>query len=315
MLPLMLGWIAVPIQFAHDLLLAGDPLYWLAVPRAYATLVTPDLQPIGALDFALTLLDRLAATPVVTLLATAGVVYLVAARRMAMLIGLAGLVVGSFALLGSLAIRGIYISERYYEGPTLGILFAAGIGVGAAIDFITRRTAGSLSNTAVQTAGTGSAIVLGAVLSVPGPLTTELYERFELQHAASANLENATPRLSQIMASVQGPAPSPVPAAVGITVVDPQLATMYVPRPLSRRVAIELELPLTRLGDGSVASRLAPAGLVLVPGQYVYHDANVDVPEEWFAPFEIETESLLGELRLVPLVYESGEYWLVAVEE
>lgn len=315
MLPLMLGWIAVPIQLAHDLLLAGDPLYWLGVPREYTTLVTPDLQPVGALHFALTVADRLAAMPIVTLLAAAGVVYLVAARRIAMLIGLAGLVVGGFALLGSLAVRGTYISERYYEGPMLGILFAAGIGVGATVAFIMRRTAGSLSNAAVQTAGAGGAIVLGVVLCVPGPLTPELHQRFELQHAASANLETVTPRLSQIMASVQGPAPSSVPLAEGITVVDPQLASMYVPRPLSHRVAIELELPLTRLGDGTVASRLAPADLILVPGQFVYHDANVDVPEEWFAPFEIETESLLGELRLVPLDYESEEYWLVAVEE
>ena len=314
MLPLMLGWIAVPVQLTHDLLLTGDPLYWMAVPRAYTTLITPDLQPIGALPFALNLVGRLAAMPMLMLLAAAGIVQLLARRRLGMLIGITGVVAGGFALLGSLATRGIYISERYYEGPMLGILFAASIGVGAAIAFITRRTAGSLSSTAGQIAGVGGALVLGAVLSVPGPLTPELNERFELQRAASANLEAVTSRLSQIVASVQAPAPSSVSVTEEIRVVDPRLATMYVPRPLGNRVAVELELPLTRLGDGTVASRLAPAEAVLVPGQFVYHDASVDAPEEWFAPFEIGTESLLGKLRLVPLAFEAGEYWLVAVE-
>jgi hypothetical protein len=46
----------------------------------------------------------------------------------------------------------------------------------------------------------------------------------------------------------------------------------------------------------------------------VYHDINVDVPRGWFIGFEVTTETPLGGLRLVPVAYKAGAYWLVRVE-
>jgi hypothetical protein len=315
MLSLMVGWLAVPIQLAHDFLLTGDPFYWLAVPRVYTTLVYPDLQPVPLLGYVQVLVGRLTEMPVVVVLAGIGVISLVRTRRWAPLVGLGALVVGGFVLIGSLAVRGIFVSDRYYEEPTIGLLFAAAIGVGAVVGFVARRSAGRVPMRGIEIAGVAAAVAGAILLSVPGPLPPELRERFTLQQAASANLETVRPHLAEIMDSVTGPAPPAVPVADDVTVVDPRSATMYVPRPLSRRVAIELDLALTRLGDGTVVSRVATAEEALVPGQYVYHDANVDAPEEWFAPFEIETESRLGELRLIPLEFSSGEYWLVAIDD
>lgn len=312
--PLMVGWLAVPIQLGHDYLLTGDPLYWLSVPRAYTVLVTPHLEAISPLRFGQELLYRYGSMPVLVLLAAAGTAQLVRTRRWALLSGLSAIVIGGWLLLGSFAVRGIYITERYYEEPGLALLLAAGLGAGALVSW-----AGGLSarvqSTAGRISGAGAAMLVAAALSIPGPFDAQLQGRFSALHAASTNLETVMPALRRILSDFPRAAPRSVPAVGGFTVVDPRTAAMYVPRPLQRRIAIELEIELTRLADPQVASRIGPAADLLVPGQYVYHDRSVDVPPAWFMPFETIEETRLGGLRLLPIEHGPGGYWLVRVEE
>lgn len=312
--PLMIGWLAVPIQLGHDYLLTGDPLYWLSVPRAYTVLVTPHLEAISPLRFGQELVDRYGAMPVLVLLAALGAAHLVRTRGWALLIGLTAIVIGSWLLLGSLAVRGIYITERYYEQPQLALLLAAGLGTGALVSWAGRLST-RVRSTAGRILGAGAAMLVAVALSNPGPFDADLQSRFSRLHAASTNLETVMPTLRRIMSGFQGPAPPAVPAAGGFTVVDSRAAAMYVPRPLQRRIAIELEIELTRLADPTVAARIGPAVDLLVPGQYVYHDSNVDIPEAWFIPFEITDEASLGDLRLVPLWHGPDGAWLVRVEQ
>ena len=312
MLPLLIGWLAAPIQLLHDLALTGNPFYWLSIPQVYTSLVTPDLQPQHPIHFLGGLVTRYGAEPGVLLLASIGIVYLVRARRWAILLGVAAIVGGVVALLGWLALRGTYISVRYYEAPMLGILFAAGIGVGALTIWLSERipsAPGSVLAMGGAVAGAGLAVLL----QMPGPLTPELAERFEAQHAASANLDAVRPDLRAILDA----APESPPSAVkheGYSVVDPRLATMYVPRPLALRVAVELDVPLTRLADGTVASVGGPPEEILLPGQYVYHDANIDGPEEWFSAFEVTEPEPLGDLNLVPITVQPGQFWLLSIQ-
>src|SRR4029077_20233347 len=128
---LLIAWLALPIQWAHDYLLTGNPFYTLGVPAAYTALLTPPLARISPLSFLHTLIVRYQATPVVIGLAAIGTAYLVVRRRWEILVPLAALTAGVLALLGFLAWRAVYVSARYYEEPGLGLFFAAAIGVGA----------------------------------------------------------------------------------------------------------------------------------------------------------------------------------------
>lgn len=304
-LPLMAAWLAVPIQLMHDYLLTGNPLYWLTVPGAYTALVEPNLRPIGPLGFGHMLL---------LLLAAVGAWHLMATRRWSVLVGLAGLIGGVLLLLGSLAARGTYVSDRYYEEPDLGLLLAAGIGIGAIVSVVWRRVAGALSVAGVRIAAVAVPVVMAVSLSLPGPLTPALQHRLRALQTASGDLDAVMPLLRQIMNSVQGPAPPATGGAKGFTTVDPLRATAYVPRPLQRRIAIELDVELTRLADWTSASRIARPERLLVPGQYVFHDVNVDVTPAWFRRVDVATEAHLRELHLALLAYKPGAYWLVRVE-
>ena len=120
------------------------------------------------------------------------------------------------------------------------------------------------------------------------------------------------PELREVLDAAEGPPPAAVPGPQGFTLVDPRQTSLFVPRSLQRRVAIETDALLTRIGDSQVAFRSTPPQDVLVPGQFVYHDANIDVPPEAFAAFETAEPSTLGALRLTPLVADpaAGMWWL-----
>jgi hypothetical protein len=297
----------------HDYLLTGNPFYWLTVADAYTVLARPGLQPISVLAYVHDLVTRYGGMLPLVLLALVGLAYLVTTRRWALLVGIAGLIGGVLVLLGGFAIRGTFISARYYEEPGLGLILLAGVGIGGIVSLIAGRLPRPSLAVGARGAGVIAAVVLGVVLSLPGPLTSQLESRFSIQQTASADLEAVMPRLRQILEAVRRPAPSAAPAKKGFTVVDPKRATAYVPRALQRRIAIELNVSLTMLADPTAAALIARPERLLVAGQYVYHDINVDVPRDWFSGLEVTKEKPLGKLRVVPLSYKPGTYWLVQV--
>ncbi len=316
-LPLLLGWLAVPVQLFHDYLLTGNPLYWASVPSAYTSLVTPNLVAVGPLRFAHALIERYGATPWLILLAAVGVIYLARQRRWTILVGMAGLVAGSLVLIGSLALRAVFISDRYYAEPTLGILFAGGLGFGALVMGLSAvaRTRGGppFLLAAILTVGSFGAGGAAMAIAGPGPITPVLAARIVRSQAASRNLEAVMPRLRQLLAAAGNAAPAASPVLTGVTVVDPTQATLYVPRTLQRRIAIELGVPLTRLADSSVFRTAQPRD-ILRSGQYIYHDPLVDAPSRAYRFLEVTRPTTIGSLSLVPLEHPAGGYWLLRVE-
>jgi len=316
-LPLLIGWLAVPVQLLHDLLLTGNPLYWAGVPSAYTLLVTPHLAPVPPLHFAQTLAERYGAMPWLVLLAALGVIYLARQRRWVILVGLGGLVAGSLVLIGSLAVRAVFISDRYYEEPTLGIVFAAAIGFGGVvvglIAIARRYGAGPVLLTAIWTvASVAAAGGAAAATGERGPVTTTLAARIMSLQGASSNLESAVPQLRRLVAA-GGATPPALPVGKGVTVVDPTMATLYVPRSFQRRVAIELGVPLTRFADSSILWTVRPAS-ILRPGQLVYHDPLADGRTGPYRLLEVSRPTAVGSLRLVPIAHPPGRYWLILVE-
>lgn len=314
-LPLLIGWLAIPVQLLHDFLLTGNPLYWAGVPSAYTLLVTPHLAPVSPLHFAQRLVERYGATPWLMLLAALGVIYLARQRRWAILVGLGGLVAGSLFLIGSLAVRAVFISDRYYEEPTLGIVFAGAIGFGgvvAGLTAVSRRSGASptllaIIVTVASVAASGAAVAA----SERSPLTPTLAARIVSLQGASSNLESVIPQLRRLV-TVGGATPPALPAGKGVTVVNPATATLYVPRSFQRRIAVELGVPLTRLADSSVLWTLRPAS-ILRPGQLMYHDPLADGSIGPYRLLEVSRPTAIGPVRLVPIAHPPGRYWLLRV--
>ena len=312
--PILLGWLAVPIQLVHDLLLTGNPGYWLTVPTAYREL-TPGVGAGAHFQVAISL----------ALLALVGAAYLGMQRRWAMLIGLGGLVVGILAFLALLSRRGTYIDRRYFEEPIVGLLFAGAIGFAGMVVILRAglvRMAGTgpwrsaLGSKGLRVVGwvfvVAAAVGLAAHVSRPGTLAPSIEAQFRTLQEASANLETVMPRMRDVMATVKTPVPAAEPAGHGFSVVNPRLATIFVPRSLQRRIALELDVPLTRLADSTVAFETVPAGQLLRPGQYIYHDAIVD-PKTLLAFFEVTEPTRYKSLGLEPIVYRPEQYWLIRV--
>jgi len=318
MLPLLLGWLAFPVQLLHDVLLNGNPFYWLSMPAAYTALATPDLHPMPLTSYLNELVKEFADDRFLIVLALVGAGFLIRGRRWSVMFGLVSLTFGIFVLLTSLALRGLFIDDRYYEQPGLAMAFAAAIGVGglgglAAKSLGSRLRAAMSAGPAVAT-GAAVASVLAVALSLPlAPINGEIAARFDRLRTASANASRLMPDMRRVLDATDRPPPAAVVGNEGFTVVDPRGVSLFVPRSLGRRVAIEVDASLTFIGDNQVTFRSTPPQDVLVPGQFVYHDANVDVPPDAFTAFETARPAPLGSLRLIPLGVDAatGMWWLV----
>ena len=146
--PLLLGLCAFPAAMAHDVLLTGDPFYFLTIPARYTAVYNPDLQPTPALTYAATLVgDYVPSRWLLVGLALIGVagMAIVSARRsdrvaalarerssrvVPVLCGVVALAGGQAVLLLRLATGGTYISNRYREPIDLALVVAAAVGTG-----------------------------------------------------------------------------------------------------------------------------------------------------------------------------------------
>ena len=245
-LPVLLGWLALPILLLHDLLLTGNPLYWLSMPEAYTALARSGLRPMP-LDVYLGQLGvQYADDRLLIVLALVGAGFLIRWRRWSLLIGLVSFTFGVLALLTSLALRGLFIDGRYYEQPGLAVAFAAAIGVGGLVGLAARALGPRLGCLRCRpeppTPAPRSRALFSPRPCPPSPLlpSTTIAARFDRLRAASANVERLMP--SSARCSMPRTAtPLAVPGPHGFTVVDPRQTSLFVPRSLQRRVAVETD--------------------------------------------------------------------------
>jgi hypothetical protein len=317
-LPLLLvAWLALPIQWTHDLLLTGDPLYTLGVPAAYTTVVTPGLRSIDPVTFAHAVLLRYAAAPVVVALAMLGFGYLIGRRQWEIVVPLATLTLGVLVFLAYLALRAVYVSNRYYEEPALGLLFAASVGAGALVRGVLRTAApsrGQPLGDPARAAALVAVVLLALLVVVPGSGAGQLIRRTSELQDASQNLERVLPALGRAVRQTAGPSPGALRTHGGLVTFYPSRVPLFVPGPFLGRIAVELDVPLTQLGDNAVAFLSAAPSRVLRPGQEIYHDAVLDAPPATFRALEVIEPTSIGSLRVVPLDVRPGAYWLLRVE-
>lgn len=315
MMPILVGWLAPPIQATHDLLLTGNAWYSWSVPTAYTELVLPGLRSVDPATFARGLFLRYEATPLLALLAILGFAYLLFRRRWAVALGVGAIGVGSLGLLGYLAWRGIYVSNRYYEGPTLAFVLLAAIGMGALIEFVSV----PLLRRMVRPVATMWAFA--AVFAVLAPLIGGIRASAigavardaSVLQASSRHFDEVAPRLSDVIATREPPAPA-IGYGSGFLKTDLRRAVLFLPGPLLPKLAIETGSPLTRFGDLAVAFRFARPEAVLRSGQILYHDPLLDLPAATFRLFEIDRPTPFDGKEMIPIAAKPGSYWLVWIQ-
>jgi hypothetical protein len=315
-LPLLAGVVAIPIICLHDLLLTGQPLYWLHVPDGYTVLRFPTLGPIGLDAFGDSLQSLYGPSLALVILAAIGLVGLVRARQWAAAGGLAFMVAGVVVTLAILGLRGTFVDTRYYEELNAPLLVAAAVGIGAIVGWIShvtraeQRSAGQLRFIAFGAIGIWSALAVAWPQTAPAVASASL----DRWREANADLSGIIATLPPGVETATGSA-LPV-AGVAYPVADPGTCLIYVPRQLFYRIAVETGAGLTALGDSYLAFRDGTSR-TLHEGQWVLHIAATDGRGGQYAPFEVAAPTVMRSatgtpLFVNPVVVRTGrDVWLV----
>jgi hypothetical protein len=339
---LWIAALAFPAWWLHDLLLTGNPLFSLSVASRYTLLYAPALRPEDPIGFLGPVLERYAGGPVLVALAIAGVALLAARGRCWPAAGLLVLAAGDLGILTMLAVRGIYVSARYFETIDAALLGAASLGAGAlaarAGPVVSERLAASPGTwrlraaLAARDAGPNrglspslpalaaaalSGLALGvALLWPPGPVDGSTTARLDRVRVASADTLPAVTELAALIPPGAG-WDQVAPDARDAPDADPSRAILHVPSTLRSRVAVELDLPLTYVVDSLAAYLPLGPGAVLRPGQLVWHDAAADPSapayRPLYQPFELDEVSSLGNVRVSPVSMRPGS-WIVRIQ-
>jgi hypothetical protein len=295
----LIGSAALVVMGIHDWLLSGNPLLWSEVAGRYTQVTTEEVLSVGGvLRF---LASRYAETGAMTLLAIAGVARLVAMRQWPIVVGLVALGPGVAAFLVVLAARGVFVSDRYAAAIDIAVAVSAGIGVARlAFDLVPRAAGGSrrLPDGLRRGSGVALAALAAVVITWPhGPLDATVRARVRARLAGDLDADRAVPVIAAAVRSE------------GATVAT----LVYAPTPVLPRVAVDLDLPLTRITgvDGLIVD---PAGGTPRPGQIVVHDREAETYPDRRAPLEVATPTRLGSLTVDPLLADPARgVWVVAI--
>ena len=301
----MLALIALPVMGLHDLLIYGDPLFWTTVPARYSAVTSrPILAAPGLLRW---LVERYVGLWPLVALAVAGGVRLVRTRSWGVLVGLAGLGPAMFALLLILALRHIYVPDRYAAPIDLSLILAAGIGTawlleGAIVRFNAPPARATAAAAVVAVALAVVATWPGGILdsTLTGPIRTSL--------ALAADVDQMLPALRQVVDAAPGA--RTWPGTVSATADGPTPALLLVPLPYRPGLSIDLDAPLTTIGP-IVPNRVGLPGVYPAAGQYVAHDRHADGSYAAFRWYESSATQSVNGVRVVPVASDPGRGWWI----
>jgi hypothetical protein len=219
-------------------------------------------------------------------------------------VGFAGVGPGILALLFVLAARGTYTSARYFILIDVALVLAAAIGVGVVV----RIVAAALEGRSAAVARIGGVARAIAAVAVGGILAVVLVRPW-------APLDTRT--RASLTSNVQTFRNSDTAARAIRTDSDGRYArdggTLIIPPLLQPRLAVQLNLPLTRV----VSSAVAASGSLLPaprPGDYVVHESRLDRPATAYDRYEVAQPLAEGDIVLDPLVSDRrGGVWVYNV--
>jgi len=291
---LLIGFGALPVYMLHDWLLTGNPFYTEAVP-ALASSGAPIVGPLGALGMIASHYGPM--TPLL-LLAVVGVIGLVRRRCWPILVGLAALGPGILAFIEFLGLRHIYISTRYFSPADLSILFAAANGV-ASLQVPALR---GLARVGGPWRMAYLPVIVGGFVALAvtplGPLDSRLRTAVRSNLELYENLAIAEPTIARVISTTTNRVP-PV---------------LLVPILLRPQAAVDLDLPLTRVG-GTSGQRPGTAQY-LRPGEIVYQDPRNDRPSGGKSILEVDVPTVAGSVLLDPVfVDHARRFWILRVTQ
>ncbi|MBF6605144.1 MAG: hypothetical protein IVW53_06130 [Chloroflexi bacterium] len=312
------GALALAVMCLHDWLLTGQPLFWAGVPASYTAIVDPGLRPLALREFWGRLVVPHYAHDVPTLvLAIVGIGGLAASRRWLLATAIVTLAAGVFVTLALLAVRGVYVSDRYWEEADVALRLAAAVGAGWLVRLAGRRARTLLGRDSVADrlrkpalAGISIAVALVLAWSVIG--RAEIDEPLAASRTASTHLEFVEPRLGPILAGAMGAVV--VAPGVELPLVDPTAARLIAPRAELWRIVADTGVPLPAIGDSFLAFRATDPATLLRPGQWVFHDATVDGRGGRYAVLEVSRPTVVGSIRIVPILADAASgIWLLRI--
>lgn len=312
---LMFGWLTIPALCLHDLLLTGDPLWWLSVAPHAVEINDGRARSIGG-----TLYLSASRVFAMSILAVEAVVGGIIVLRRRQWVAAAGLVtLGPLVIVYTwlLAVRHVQVLPHYLHPAELAIILAAAVAVGSLLDLGRPRLAARVPR---LTGGIGRMVVVAAavVLAVASSQPfTPLNDRARRLVATQGVLDRRVAALLPVIetnvalippraTSVPGPMGSPDPAGV----------RLFIPRHRLPRMAVDLDLPLTTIAV------LVPAEVDLAAGyppidSIVYMDGRVDPASvgPGTAVMRVTTATTVGGVRIVPLETDpAAGIWIVRLE-
>jgi hypothetical protein len=279
---------AIPVMLVHDALLTGDPFYWTTVAARYSAATRMHvMSPAEVLRF---LVDRYWSSGALSLLAVAGVARLWIDRQRAVVVGLVGLGPGIAAFLVLLAVRGIFVSDRYAAGIDVAVAFSAAFGFGWLARIV---VAAAADRVATLRHWQGAALVgVSAVLAlvIAGPYW--LVDR-TVRPAVHGNLRLAADSDRSVPVLMAGLADAPAPAS--------SQPRVLVPVPVLPRMAIDLDLLIGEVA-GTDAARVDVTTGYPAPGQLMLHSRAGDPALPGFEALEVSEPTVVGEVTVDPLL-------------
>jgi hypothetical protein len=300
---LAIGFAAIPILCLHDWALTGDALFWLNAAQDNTAVHGTVRSLAGMIKFVARDVLHLG-LPLV--LATFAAVVLVLRRRPVELVVISVVPVAVAAFYIASGARGTSISVRYLMPIDLGLVLAAGVGLGLLVDEAGRRIT---TRRPIRTGvAAPAAAVLGAAIAVLlapvwplhdiGPLRT--------QQASTANAERAFAELARVMPPVPSWRGQPVPSDAGTIVL--------LPRRLRAQAVVDLGLPLWASNKSSARLVALKNGKV-APGTIVYHDAHADLSRPAWRALEVSEPTKVGTRLVVPLYTDpAAGIWIVRAD-
>jgi hypothetical protein len=319
--PLLIGALSIPIACLHDLVLTGKPLYWLGVPASYTAVAYPDLASVSFVESIKKEIVYFEPAAALLVLALIGGAWLVLSRRRAVAFALASLAGGVLLTLIVLAWRGTYISTRYYEEADAAILLAAAIGTAAvirwAIEWRANRSADGGSIPRAIGPALLAAVLALAVVAVDVPHGT-VDPQLAPSRQAYAELRTVLTPVFHAIEVTPGEGGTMTVKGADYPVADPASCRVFVPRQYLSVVSLEINVPVTDLGDSYLAFR--DGKYPLKAGQWVLHISAADGSGGVYAPFENPGPATLvaadgHRVLVVPVVIDPQRgLWLYRVD-
>jgi hypothetical protein len=307
--PILLGLLALPVQALHDWLLTGDPLYAANVP----VIGSAGLPLVGVGGALQAIGNHYAAEPILIVLALLGLGALLLRSRWEIAGALVALALGVMAFIVFLAIRRIYISDRYIAPADLALTFAAAIGLGS----LRVRDVGAVlrgrlpRNGLVLVAAIVGSLAALAVVRPFGPLDRATRSAITTNATVHRDIALVIPDLRSALAGMSGVTGRPTDGSP--TTAMGARSVVLAPVLTVPQLAVELGLPLSSI-SGTVGASITTDGTYPRPGQVVFHQVDRDTPAAPFALFEVDRPTAVGRITLDPLLVDPARrFWLVRI--